>query len=845
MIGPISRTALFSLLVAGGMSFIPLSWAQEAEHPAASAEAARRQMAVRDALQQVQEARLAYQGKKYSDAVEHYRNALAVLPKAPATAKHEEFIRLSLSDALIAKAIDYRSVGRYEEAVSFLKEAQELAPDNKRVRQELVDTSDAVRHNPALTPQHVGDVEEVNRLLTQAYAYSDLGKYTEALASFNAVLRLDPYNVAAQRGKESVENRRSRYFKQAHDTSRARMLAEVTKSWEGFVPADHDVIDVQGQEMAGEVSFDGDLQQSISDALDEMVIPQVVFDQVTLPDVVETLQNQVRRFEAQGIKASRTINVGLNLGSPNTPQYKDIMARQINLNLSQISVKGVLELLASQLGVSYYYTPTGVEISYSGRDFGPLVDRVYTVPPHFFDVESTSSDDEEEDAFSSSGGKMKVRRVNPVQALRSMGVHFPEGATAQYSSSSRRLLVRNTAHNQDMLREMLSLPMDGQKELSLNVIMMEVAEDDIKELGFEWMLDVSLDPRHYLGGGQMLTDTSGLPTVSAGVDASNKIHTPTASMTDGLRSNVRRLGASRLDDLISAGSGSALYSSAYAQKAPGIFSFCASWQTADLGVLMRGLRQNKNVDMLQNPRVLLSPGRDEQVTFANVREFFYPESYTEPQIPNLNWSDDDEEEEDDDRHDDPYYTGSTGMTTVVTPAHPDSFVRFGMSEDGPGGLGPVLQVHHAEISPDGQDVTLSLTLNVNEFEGFLNWGSPIMATSIRSQNTPKKDEDNKGVMLTPNQILQPIIKRYCENTKVTLRDGSVLVLGGLKQAKKVKFEDKVPVIGDLPLVGRLFRSEGEQNERKVMLILVKVDVVDPTGRGINSGVRPSQATDGI
>ena len=61
----------------------------------------------------------------------------------------------------------------------------------------------------------------------------------------------------------------------------------------------------------------------------------------------------------------------------------------------------------------------------------------------------------------------------------------------------------------------------------------------------------------------------------------------------------------------------------------------------------------------------------------------------------------------------------------------------------------------------------------------------------------------------------------------------------------MKFEDKVPVLGDLPLVGRLFRSEGESNIRKMMMIFAKVDVVDPTGRDINTGVRPSQFTDGI
>ena len=88
-----------------------------------------------------------------------------------------------------------------------------------------------------------------------------------------------------------------------------------------------------------------------------------------------------------------------------------------------------------------------------------------------------------------------------------------------------------------------------------------------------------------------------------------------------------------------------------------------------------------------------------------------------------------------------------------------------------------------------------------------------------------------------------MIKRYVENTKITLVPGTVMVMGGLKEAKQVKFEDKVPMLGDLPLVGRLFRSSGEQKIRKALIYFVKVDVVDPTGRDVRTGERPSSYTD--
>ncbi len=178
MMGPLSRTVLLSLASLGALS-APVSFAQDV--PAQDAAVARRQHAMRDAMQELQEARLAYSARRYSEAVEHYRAALASIPKAPATAKQQKFIKDSLSDALIAKAIDYRSVGRTDEAVEFLQEAVELSPDNQRAQLELVHTQDPQRTNPALSPQHVGDVAEVTRLLELAYGHMDIGKYDEAI----------------------------------------------------------------------------------------------------------------------------------------------------------------------------------------------------------------------------------------------------------------------------------------------------------------------------------------------------------------------------------------------------------------------------------------------------------------------------------------------------------------------------------------------------------------------------------------------------------------------------------------------------------------------------------------
>lgn len=835
MKGLFSRSAFFSFAATLSVALSPCLVAQELASEA-QPETARRQMALRDAMQEVQEARQAYTEKKYTQAAEHYRNALAVLPKAPATAKQEQFIKDSLSDALIASAMDYRAVGRTDEAVAFLKEAKVLSPSNKRADAELLKTEDARRTNPALTPQHVGNVAEVERLLTLGYGYLDAGKFDEAAATFAQVSKIDAYNTAAQRGMEAVQKRRSAYYQAAHDSARAAALAEVDATWEEPVPADA-VPSAMGDEVTpGEVADDEEMQTRIATTLRNMVLPQVVFEEAPMPDVVEALQAQISRFEnASGMAAGRHINLTANFGLAGSEGYNNIMARRVSLNLSDVSLTDVLEALVRQVGITYHVTPLGVELSYSGRDFGPMVERVYVVAPHFFDAEVGGKDDDDDDDFSSSSSRVVVKRVNPVTALKEMGISFPEGSGARYDVASRRLTVRNTPFNQEEIAGLLSVPLDAQeRSVVLNVIAMEVNEKDLKDLGFEWLVNFSLSPMAYMGGGGALASAAGAGWVTQGgaASSSKEAGSPNAMVTDGLRSGSQALSADNMERLISTGS-ARMFDIARAGelKSPGILSLRGVWQAGDVTMIMRGLEQKKGADILYNPRLVLSPGEEQQAIFTNVREMFYPESYSEPQISSTRMSFGSEAVTGRDR---------TGYGVMATASHPEEFTRFGMSEDSVGGIGAVVQVHDAQIAQDGQIVTLALTVTLNDFEGFINWGTPIRSFIMTDQGgLTGGDSQGALVTLTENHILKPVFKRHLENTKISVAPGSVIVMGGLQEGRSVRYEDKLPVLGDLPLVGRLFRSEGSDEQRKAFLFFVKVDVVDPTGRDPQTGSRPT------
>jgi general secretion pathway protein D len=54
-------------------------------------------------------------------------------------------------------------------------------------------------------------------------------------------------------------------------------------------------------------------------------------------------------------------------------------------------------------------------------------------------------------------------------------------------------------------------------------------------------------------------------------------------------------------------------------------------------------------------------------------------------------------------------------------------------------------------------------------------------------------------------------------------------MGGLTREEVRRVNDKVPVLGDIPFVGRVFRSKGESSQKRNLLIFVTANLVSPGG----------------
>jgi len=65
------------------------------------------------------------------------------------------------------------------------------------------------------------------------------------------------------------------------------------------------------------------------------------------------------------------------------------------------------------------------------------------------------------------------------------------------------------------------------------------------------------------------------------------------------------------------------------------------------------------------------------------------------------------------------------------------------------------------------------------------------------------------------------------NTKVTVPNGSTIILGGLLKLNQSKGGSKVPILGDIPLVGGLFRGVNNSDIQKKLYVFVKAEVIRP------------------
>jgi len=141
-------------------------------------------------------------------------------------------------------------------------------------------------------------------------------------------------------------------------------------------------------------------------------------------------------------------------------------------------------------------------------------------------------------------------------------------------------------------------------------------------------------------------------------------------------------------------------------------------------------------------------------------------------------------------------------------------------------LGPVLDVV-PYVSADGYTIQMTLIPTLKEFVGYDLETAKLFTAQAQSVGGAAA---NPLTTTTP----LPIFRLRQVVTSAIVWDGQTVVLGGLISENITKTKDKVPMLGDLPLVGRLFRSESSMTAKKNLLIFVTPTIIDPAGNRMHS-----------
>ncbi len=798
-------------MLAISFGLLPASFSQEIKPKSSLAEKElqKRRAAVDEGQMFLLKGDEAYLAGNFKDAVDAYAGASTAFPDSPTTSELRDAALDRYAQASVELGRQLARKGQVEEAKKVIDVVldKDIAPNHAGALAARKELDDPIRTNPVITGEHAKDVDQVRRLLYMADGAYDLGKFNEAARHYTSILKIDPHNNAARRGLERVANTKSKYYQAAGSQTRAEALMEVDKAWE--LPLASNLVLPSVPVVTDTLAASSNVP--LSNKLSRIMIPKFIVEDVTLMEAIDVLRLRAAENDTfELVPELKGINITVNLGDHSTSPAKEILASRFNLRVSNVPVEHILKYITEITKTNFRYDDHAVTITHKGAAGGSLVSRSYRVPPDFLSnlTAGASEKAKEEDVFNEkpSVNQSLAKRKGAQEAFADQGVSFPQGASANFNPTTNTLYVVNTLSNHDIIQQIIDTIVQTEPVIvSVKVTMLKIQKDILEELGVDWMMNdfglggaSGIAPNAgYLSGGTTGTGTlvNDFPLVPGNLPPLNPI-------TAGNRSGDAVTAKSNLDQLLAAGV------NRNAQRnfrAPGVIGLNGVVNNSTIQVLMRGLDQKKAGDVLATPSVTTRSGQVARVTM--IKEFIYPSEYEPAQVPqNVN------------AFTRPVFDNNGNQTgvesTLVAPPIIPAIPAAYETRD----TGVTLEVLPT-ADENRRYIDVALKPVITDLEGFVNFGSPINLV-----------QNGVSVPLAQNTILQPVFSVKTVDTNVTVVDGATIVVGGLLKDSVTTVNDKTPILGDLPMVGRLFQTNAVKHESTAILFFLNVELVDPTGR---------------
>ncbi len=131
------------------------------------------------------------------------------------------------------------------------------------------------------------------------------------------------------------------------------------------------------------------------------------------------------------------------------------------------------------------------------------------------------------------------------------------------------------------------------------------------------------------------------------------------------------------------------------------------------------------------------------------------------------------------------------------------------------------------INYEEAGILLKVTPTISEDGNISMFLEPEISENVTSKNLSLTIQAGSSTFT----YTVPHIDTRRASTKVVVGNGQTIIIGGLIKNKVIKGETKVPLLGDMPYLGYLFKSKKETVDKTELLIFVSPTIVDPSQIG--------------
>ena len=598
-------------------------------------------------------------------------------------------------------------------------------------------------------------------------------QYEQARDVLEQILVIDTYNFRAM---YMLKNLYSKLFKVGQNRTDAEytdMMAQVNWAYSQQISPEL----TRADEQLTRVIVSDKKDDRIRDKLQNIIIEKLDFDDATVSSVITYLNRESKRLDELD---GAGINIVLRLDN-NT---EDDLER-ITMAMDEVPFEVALKYICLATGLRYRIEEHAVIIGNESIEelktefFSVKSDIINSIASDISIKEESEQSDTEGNIMGSSGfGDEEITTVELTMEMlityfTNRGVPFPADSAIAWDVRANTLTVTNTPENLRILEKLL-------KEIDIEIPLVlietkfvEITETDLKEFGFDW--DVNYSSGILQNGAQW--------GINQFANNANIVQPTPATTTNGNNSILNHLTNKDGD------SQGALINNL-------TFDLPAGAGQGALSFWLYAMDQNNIAEILSAPKVITKSGTTALIRM--VEEEYFP---TEWSTPTATTPDGDEGS---------FVTGIQINQTVPT------------FED-PTDLGIRLKVTPT-VSPNNYTILLDLKPTRTDFLGWTDYEYNVVVY---------RPIDTTPVTFTTMPFTQPVkmaeIATREVETKVLVYDGTTTVLGGMITDDTTSTDDVIPVLSDIPLVGRLFRSEYKESVKKNLLIFVTARLVKPDG----------------